>query len=109
MKSRTAAFAEVGRWALLLGVAQLAGCSRRAVTQDECERLLTRYTEMLTASERTDLSGIERGRLVADVRTSASSYAPFQRCTAEVGREQMDCALAAYNLDEIERCLIPIP
>ena len=89
---------------------QLGACApRRPVTREECDRLLERYAEMLMHGEGARPSATERLHLMAEVRARAATHRPFQSCTAEVTREQMDCALAAFNPDEIERCLVPVP
>lgn len=88
----------------------LAGCRRGPpVTRDECDRLLDRYAEMLARVDQPRLAAAEVVRLQSETRARAAHHRAFQACTAELSREQMDCALAAYNLDEIERCLVPMP
>lgn len=109
MRSTTTVFVEAIGSLLLLQIVSLAGCSRRDVTREECDQLLARYTTMYISSERRDLSNAERSRLAAEVRSNARQNRSFQGCTNELDREQMDCALAANNVDEIERCLIPMP
>jgi len=94
----------------VLALASLVGCARgRPVTRDECSQLLERYADQLARIERPGLPASEHQRLLAEIRTSASSHRAFLACTGEVSREQMDCALAAFHPDEIERCLIPVP
>lgn len=95
--------------AALLALALLAGCRRAAVTEDECQRLLDRYTEQLARVDRPHLATAELQRLQAETRARAAAHRPFQDCPRQTSREQMDCALGAYNPDEIERCLVPIP
>ncbi len=94
----------------VLVLASLAGCSRgRPVNRDECSQLLERYADQLARNERPGLPASEHQRLLAEIRAAASSHRAFLACTDEVSREQMDCALAAFHPDEIERCLIPVP
>ncbi len=88
----------------------LAGCRRGApVTTDECNRLLDRYTEQLARVDRPHLSAAELQRLQGETRARAASHRAFQDCPREVSREQMDCALNAWDPDATERCLIPMP
>lgn len=88
----------------------VAGCAPgRPVTRDECDRLLERYAEQLARIERPKLPSSEQQRLLGEVRAGAAAHRPFLACTAEVSREQMDCALGAFHPDEIERCLVPMP
>lgn len=95
---------------MVLGAAvSLGGCRRQPVTSEECDRLLDRYVEMLLRQDEPRIGAAEINRYQVETRVRASSHGPFLRCTREVNREQMDCALAAYNPDEIERCLVPIP
>lgn len=87
-----------------------AGCQRaRPVTDEECGRLLDRYTEQLARLDRPRLTSVEVHHLQAETRARAMQQRAFRACTSEVSREQMDCALATYSVDEIERCLIPMP
>ncbi len=96
---------------LVLGVAlALGGCRRSPpVTSEECDRLLDRYVELLLRQDDPKVGSVEINRHQVETRIRASSNGPFLHCTREVNREQMDCGLAAYNPDEIERCLVPIP
>jgi hypothetical protein len=88
----------------------LAGCRRGApVTGEECDRLLDRYVELLLRQDDPKVGAAEINRHQVETRIRATSNGPFLRCRREVSREQMDCALAAYNPDEIERCMVPIP
>lgn len=98
------------RRALAAATLLLASCKRGApVTQAECDRLLDRYTEMQMRvdGDRPSLLAIEQTR--AEVRAAAASHPAFKTCTRDLSREQIDCALAAFNPDEIERCLVPVP
>lgn len=98
------------RRALLLALALLAACQRsRPVTRDECDRLLDHYTELLIRTENVRLSAAEHQQLRGEIRARASVHRPFLACASELKREQMDCALAAFHPDEVERCLVPIP
>ena len=94
---------------LLAALVLAAGCRRAPVTDDECQRLLDRYTEQLARVDRPHLASIELQKLQAEARTRAASHRAFQECPRQLSREQMDCALGAYNPDEIERCLVPVP
>lgn len=92
------------------GALALGGCRRGPpVTSEECDRLLDRYVELLLRQDDPKVGSAEINRHQVETRIRAASSGPFHRCTREVSRAQMDCALAAYNPDEIERCLVPIP
>jgi hypothetical protein len=86
-----------------------ASCRAKPVTKDECDRLLDRYTEGLVRANSPKASGQEIEHGLAEARQNASSSKPFQSCTKDVTREEMDCALAAWGPDAIERCLVPMP
>ena len=94
--------------ALALATGALA-CRRGQVTQAECDRLLDRYTEMLVRVDDPKATSTTLDRARADARVLARKDAAFRACTSEVSRESMDCALAANDADQIERCLIPMP
>jgi hypothetical protein len=84
------------------------GCRKNRVTPEDCDRLLDRYAEAKARADdpRMRASDIERFR--TEVRARAATSPGFRACPREVTREAMDCALAAFNADEIERCLVPV-
>jgi hypothetical protein len=89
----------------------LAGCRRPGppVTREECDRLLDRYADMLLHGREPPFPPDEITRRRAAIREAASRDPAFATCTRDLTREEMDCALRAFNPDEIERCLIPMP
>lgn len=95
---------------IALLIAATPGCRpRRPVTRDECDRLLDRYAEMLLRADQPRLAASGLARAKEEARARAARSRPFLACSSEVSREQMDCALASFNPDEIERCLVPMP
>ena len=85
------------------------GCRGKPVTKEECDRLLDRYTEMLLRDGDPKIRSADLESARAEVRAKASTDRSFRACTRELSREQMDCALAAFGADAIERCLVPMP
>jgi hypothetical protein len=99
------------RTALGLGLSfglALVAC-RKPPTAEECGALVQRYAETLVDKERPGLSHGERERLIAAAVASASAGPAFRTCPRQVSRSSLECAQAAFNPDEIERCLIEIP
>lgn len=80
-------------------------CSR-PLSQDECDRLLMRYTDQLLLSNRPELSAEERLRMQHDARALAARDPAFVACPEKVSRRQFDCAMGATNVDSMERCLL---
>ena len=98
------------RWAAALGLAVLASaCKQKPVTRDECDLLLARYAEMQARVDDPKANGVTLERARGQARALAAHDRSFAACTTEVSRESMDCALAAHDPDQIERCLIPMP
>ena len=91
---------------LILGLA--AGCGKPPTTE-ECDALLRRYAETLVDRERGALSRGARERLVEEAVASARGAPAFQTCTTRVSRRSIECAKAAGDPDQIERCLIDVP
>lgn len=82
-----------------------AACEERA-TAEQCEALLDRYTELLAASEGRQTSAEELLRLQREARLRAAADPEFSRCTEEVSKREIECAMRAPTADEIERCLL---
>ena len=93
-----------GAWLLLLGTAT-SGC-RPALSQDECDQLLERYTDKLIDQTRPSATPGEHAKLISETREAAARDPLFARCALEVSRSQFECAMAAPNVDSIERCLL---
>jgi hypothetical protein len=83
------------------------GCGRR-VSEAECVSLLDRYTEALARQENPEASpeSIARMKDAARVRARHDERFDFARCSAEVSRRQYDCAMSAFGVDAMERCLV---
>jgi hypothetical protein len=83
----------------------LAACDER-VSAEQCDALLDRYVELLAASDGRETSAEELLRLQREARLRASLDPEFARCTEEVSKRELDCAMRAPSADEIERCLL---
>lgn len=94
---------------LALALFAIVGCRKGPpVTRDECERLLDRYAEALLHVDGEKPRRDEVARVQAEARRRAAGHPAFARCPSDVSRAAMDCALAAWGVDAIERCLVPI-
>jgi hypothetical protein len=92
-----------------VALALTASCKRAPVTQAECDRLLDRYTELLVKLDEPKATSTRLEAARVEARALALKDKAFRSCTSEVSRESMDCANAAGDVDQIERCLIPVP
>jgi hypothetical protein len=74
-------------------------------TSEQCSALLDRYVEHLAhAAEPSPVpSAVQDARVRA--REKAERDPEFVACTDALTRAQADCAMAAHNADEFERCL----
>lgn len=83
-----------------------AACGKR-LSRSECESLLDHYTARLVLSETPEASPF----LIAEKQQQARELAQreprfeFNECDDRVSRRQFDCAMAAGDVDSIERCL----
>lgn len=69
----------------------------------ECEALVERYAEL---KERAVTEKIEPARREAAIEEAKRAAGPrFSACTAELTREELECARTAHHADEVERCL----
>lgn len=91
--------------ALGVAVAALAGC-HKPVTKAECSQMLDHYVELLVKSQRPDAHGARILRLQAQARHEAATDPNFASCTSQVSRSEWQCAMAAKNPDQLERCLM---
>ena len=81
------------------------GCATRP-TQEECELMLERYVDLLIASDRPNINATERARIKLETRAKARRDPSFQRCSDQVNRQQLECALTANTADRVEQCLL---
>ena len=83
----------------------LVGCGR-PLNDEECTRLLDRYTEKVIDQARPGASQAERSELVLEARQKAALDPEFAECSRRVSRNEFECAMKAGNADQIERCLM---
>jgi hypothetical protein len=93
---------------LLIGATFLAltSCGKR-LSDVECDTLLDHYTSKLVTNENPDASPFaiaEKQRLARELAHRDAKF-EFDRCDNQVSRRQFDCAMAAMDVDAIERCL----
>ena len=87
---------------VLLGT---AAC-QEPLSSEECQDLLTHYTEMQIEQARPSTSTRERLELKRAAQTKAQLDPEFARCSSAVSRTQFECAMQAPSADQIERCLL---
>jgi hypothetical protein len=89
---------------LVIAVAGLGGCTRRATTA-ECNALLDRYVELLVRQENPDAREIDIAKAKDLARARVARDKDFSHCTRDVSKRDVSCALAAPNVDELEKCM----
>jgi len=94
---------------LMIGFGALAGCHR--ASPEECTELLDRYVSQKLLGDATLVGKSDREKFdIVTARVRENHQSPTYRarhaqCTREVSRRQVQCAMAAGNLDEWEACL----
>jgi hypothetical protein len=87
-----------------VAIALLGGCGRRA-TPAECDALLDRYVELLVRQEEPGAGPGDITQAKNLARAKAAVDPEFLRCTHAVRQRDVVCALAAPNVDELEKCM----
>jgi hypothetical protein len=90
---------------LPFGLVAFVGCSR-AVTSEECETLLERYTDKQIDQSHPSTSSRERSKFRQLVQLKSQLDPEFAACQQRVSRSQLECAMTAESADQIERCLL---
>jgi hypothetical protein len=90
----------------LVCAAPLFGACSERISARECEAMLDHYVELLAQSDGRKPSPEEILRLQREARLKATADPEFERCTQEVSRKQLECALQAPSADGVERCLL---
>jgi hypothetical protein len=82
-------------------------CKAR-LTNAECDRLLDHYVALLMSEEQPSAGAQEVTRKQQEARRAARQDAryDFGSCSEKVSRRQFECAMAAPNVDAVERCLL---
>lgn len=94
------------RLSLVCAFLALTSCGKR-LSEVECETLLDHYTAKLVGSEYPNPSPFliaEKQRLARELAHQDPKF-EFDRCDNDVSRRQFECAMAAMDIDSIERCL----
>ena len=81
-----------------------SGCSRHA-TLAECEILLDRYVELLVHDRDPKADATSIAEQKSATREKAARDPSFAACPKEVSERAFGCAMAAPNVDELEKCL----
>lgn len=90
----------------LLGVALFFCCCAPPLKQEECLRLLERYTDKQIDQARPSTKPSDRARMLIEAERLALGDPEFLACTDKVSRSQYECAMDAGTADAIERCLL---
>lgn len=85
------------------------GCGGGRATPQDCDALVRRYAETLVDRERGGLSRGARERLIEEAVASAQASPAFRECPRRVSQASIACARDAWDPDQVERCLIPVP
>lgn len=96
-------------WIALACAAPLLLCAcGKPLSEDDCEALLNRYTELLIRADDPDAPAQHISELQQQARELAHNDPKyeFDRCSDEVSRKGFECAMRAPSVDEMERCLI---
>ncbi len=93
--------------ALLLAVLGPRVASRLAPspTSDQCTRLVDRYLEQAERQKNPEARGDEIAHAVRDAQSSPDRERDVADCRRRLTRAQVECGLAAPNVDELERCV----
>ncbi len=83
----------------------ISGCSE-PLSDQECEHLLDRYTDLLLKSDRPELSETARRELKLETRAQALKTSAFAECSEDVSREAFDCAMKATHINGFEQCML---
>jgi hypothetical protein len=94
------------RLGAIASAASLAVACSQPLSADECNQLLTHYTELLARSEHKDISDDDVLRMEREARAKAAADREFARCSTKVSRAQFECAMKAPTVDDVERCLL---
>ena len=83
------------------------GCSR-PLANDECQKLLDRYTELLVREEHPGITPEAVAHTQGEARNTARTDPRFEfsECSRRVSRRDYECAMNAPTVDAIERCLV---
>lgn len=76
------------------------------LSPEECGALLDRYVVLLTESDRVGTTESEVLKMKARARDLAARDPAFRRCSQQVSRSQLECALGADTVDRFEQCML---
>jgi hypothetical protein len=86
-------------------IALTASACKKKVTQDQCDKLLDHFAELVVkeryADAGADAIAVERAR----ERQEAKTANEFKNCTSEVQTNEYDCAMKAQTSDGLIKCL----
>lgn len=74
-------------------------------TAEQCSALVDRFVEQSLRQRDEAKTTEELASAVDRARTAPEHHADAVDCERRLSREQVECALAAGNVDQLERCL----
>ncbi len=95
-------------WLLVAVTSTFSTACGERPTAHECLRLLDHYVALLTRDEwpEADPADVERKQREARKLAESDPRFEFHRCPDKVSRRQLECALAAPNVNGVEQCLL---
>jgi hypothetical protein len=89
---------------LVASIGMLGGCKKK-VTQEQCDRLLDHFAELVVKEHAPD-AGADRIQAERDKERREAAHADeFKNCTSEVQTTEFDCAMNAPTSDAVIKCL----
>lgn len=89
-----------------VGLISMVSACGKPLDRSNCEALLIHYVDLLSASDRPETSALERLHFRQEAKRRAAQDPEFAQCSKSINRRQFDCAVAAQNTDDFERCLM---
>ncbi len=88
-----------------VGAKRVAARRAPAPTTEQCLALVDRYVERSLVQRDESLRPTELAAAVEKARTTPEHAQDAADCARRLTREQVECAVAAGNVDQLERCL----
>lgn len=86
-------------------IALTASACKRKVTQDQCDKLLDHFAELVVKERYADAGAEAIASERARERQEAKSANEFKNCTSEVQTNEYECAMRAQTSDALIKCL----
>jgi hypothetical protein len=94
----------VGLVCLMVGISIFGGCKKK-VTQEQCNRLLDHFAELVVKEHAPD-AGTDRIQAEREKERREAAHADeFKNCPSEVQTNEFECAMHAATSDAVIKCL----